>query len=270
MSYSLDDDLELLHAAARLAGEAAMPYFRAGQETSARVSYKDGNSPVSEADFAANTALEQHLRRPRPTYYWISEETVDAADRLTQSHVFVVDPIDGTRAFIAGKLEWSVSVALVVNGKPVAGVVHAPALGLTYRAREGGGAFCNGKLIACSAAKMLDEAMYAGPKSILEQLQRETGAVFRQHAAIPSLAYRMVLAAEGRVDLAVASTGAHDWDVAAADIILREAGAALLDLEGRELVYNRPSLRRGTLVAGPEPLAKAASKALEAAVGLRR
>jgi myo-inositol-1(or 4)-monophosphatase len=270
MPYALEDDLELLLTAARLAGDAAMPYFRAGQETTARVSYKDGNSPVSEADYAANTALEQHLRRPRPTYYWISEETVDAADRLTESHIFVVDPIDGTRAFIAGKLQWSVSVALIINGKPVAGVVHAPALGLTYLAHESGGAFCNGKALRCSAVKTLDQALYAGPKPTLEQLQRETGMVLRQHAAIPSLAYRMVLAAEGRVDLAIASTGAHDWDVAAADIILRESGAALVDLEGRELIYNRPSLRRGTLVAGPEALAKAAASALEAAVGLRR
>jgi myo-inositol-1(or 4)-monophosphatase len=270
MAYSLDDDLDLLLTAARLAGDAAMPYFRAGQETTARVSYKDGNSPVSEADYAANAALEQHLRRPRPAYYWISEETVDAADRLTESHIFVVDPIDGTRAFIAGKLEWSVSVALVVNGKPVAGVVHAPALGLTYLAREAGGATCNGKALTCSATKTLNDALYAGPKSALEQVQSETGTVLRQHVSIPSLAYRMVLAAEGKVDLAVASTGAHDWDVAAADIILREAGAVLVDLQGEELVYNRPSLRRGALAAGPAVLAKAAAYALEAAVGLRR
>jgi myo-inositol-1(or 4)-monophosphatase len=189
---------------------------------------------------------------------------------LTESHVFVVDPIDGTRAFIAGKREWSVSVALVVNGKPVAGVVHAPALGLTYLAREAGGATCNGKALVCSAAKTLNDALYAGPKSALEQVQRETGTVLRQHAAIPSLAYRMVLAAEGKVDLAVASTGAHDWDVAAADIILRESGASLVDLQGEALVYNRPSLRRGALAAGPESLAKTAAAALESAVGLRR
>lgn len=270
MAFSQDDDLELLLTAAQLAGEAAMPYFRAGQTTTARVSYKDGNSPVSEADLAANAALEQHLRKPRPAYYWISEETVDAADRLTESHVFVVDPIDGTRAFIAGKPEWSVSVALVVDGRPVAGVVHAPALGLTYSAREGRGAVCNGKTLACSAAQTLDQALFAGPKTMVEPLQQETGIILRQHVAVPSLAYRMVLAAQGQIDLAVASTGAHDWDVAAADIILREAGAVLVDLEGDSLVYNRPSLRRSTLVAGPAPLALSAAAALKAAFGLRR
>jgi myo-inositol-1(or 4)-monophosphatase len=262
MGFTLAEELDLLLDAARVAGAAALPYFNAGGETSAKVAYKSGDSPVSEADHAANDALEAQLRRARPGYCWVSEETVDNPGRLSASHLFVVDPIDGTRAFIAGRLQWSVSVALVVDGLPVAGVIHAPSLDLTYAAAAGGGAVCNGAPIRASRKKDLADAHAAGPKPSLEQLERVAAVRLEHGPRIPSLALRLALAAEGRIDLAIASTGAHDWDVAAADVILREAGAVLLDLDGQPLVYNRPSLRRGALVAGPGPLAQAAALGL--------
>ena len=241
VSTNLAEDAALLLRAAEAAGAAALPYFSAGRETSARVSWKEGNSPVSEADHAANDALAAMLRGARPHYQWVSEETVDALDRLSASHVFVVDPIDGTRAFIAGKLQWSVSVALVVDGEPTLGVIHAPALGVTYVGNRGGGATRNGEPIRHSGRKRLDGASAAGPKPTLESLESLAGITLEHAPKVPSLALRLALAAEGRVDLAIASTGAHDWDVAAADVILREAGALLLDLDGQPLLYNRPS-----------------------------
>ena len=256
------EDLDLLLLAARAAGDTAMPFFNAGRETSARISWKEGDSPVSEADHAANDALEAMLRRARPGYQWVSEETADALDRLSASRVFVVDPIDGTRAFIAGKLQWSVSVALVVDGEPAAGVIHAPALGLTYAAGRGVGATRNGRPIRCSARQALQGASAAGPKQTLDDLERLASVRLDHAPKVPSLALRLALAAEGKVDVALASGGAHDWDVAAADAILREAGGALLDLDARPLVYNRPSLRRGPLCAGPPVLAQAAATAL--------
>jgi myo-inositol-1(or 4)-monophosphatase len=262
MEHSLTDDLELLLSAAKAAGTAALPYFNAGKETSAKISYKDGNSPVSEADHVANDVLEAALRRARPGYHWVSEETIDSTERLSASHLFVVDPIDGTRAFIAGKLQWSVSVALVIDGAAVAGVIHAPALGVTYTAMLGGGAFRSGEPVAASRRKALADALSSGPRPILEQLENASSVTLNHGPKVPSLALRLALAAEGRIDLAVASTGAHDWDVAAADIILREAGAVLLDVEQKPLIYNRPSLRRGTLCAGPQELASAAAHAL--------
>jgi myo-inositol-1(or 4)-monophosphatase len=247
-------ELELLLKAAKEAGNAASGYFRDGRITTAIVSYKDGNSPVSEADIAANTALEKILRSARPGYGWISEETVDAPERLSARHVFVVDPIDGTRAFIAGKREWSVSVALIVDGKPVAGVVHAPALGRTFHASLGSDAFCNGQTLRTGNCNSLADSLFTGPVPLLDELDRKSGAACKRGPRIPSLAYRLVLAASGEVDLAFASVGAHDWDVAAADIILRESGAVLLDEQGQQLVYNRYDLRRGLLVAGAERL----------------
>ena len=266
MTVQLADDLKLLEEAAKRAGEAALPYFRSGGSTLAKISYKEGNSPVSEADLAANDMLEQHLRRARPSYQWISEETVDAMERLTATHLFVVDPIDGTRAFIAGHLHWSVSVALVVNGAPMAGVIHAPSLGVTYAASKGLGAYRNGGSIQVSQRRELKDATVSGGKQTLEQLQEVTGKTVQAGPKIPSLALRLALAADSGIDLALAATGAHDWDVAAADIILQEAGGVLLDTDGGRLIYNRPSLRRGPLCAGPAELAEQGARAL----GLRR
>ena len=263
---TLADDLDLLRLAAMAAGDVALAYFRSGQATSATISYKAGNSPVSEADHAANEVLEYQLRQQRPGYAWISEETADNSERLSASHVFIADPIDGTRAFIAGKPEWCVSVALVVNGKPVAGVIHAPSLGLTYTAMQGGGAFCNGERIAISRQPGLENALCAGPKSLIEQLEKQRAIVIRQMPRVPSLALRLAYAAAGKADMALATTGAHDWDVAAADILLSEAGGLLMELDQQPLVYNQATLGRGILCAGPAVLAAEAAQAL----GLRR
>jgi len=161
-----------------------------------------------------------------------------------------------------------------VDGEAAAGVIHAPALGVTYAARRGGGSTRNDEPIRTSDRRRLDGASAAGPKPMLERLEAAARVSLTHAPKVPSLALRLALAAEGRVDLALASTGAHDWDVAAADVILREAGAALLDLDRRPLTYNRSSLRRGPLFAGPQELAAAAAAALagssDGAAGLRR
>jgi myo-inositol-1(or 4)-monophosphatase len=256
--------LRLLTAAAEAAGAAAMAWFRAGGRTTAHVSYKAGDSPVSEADLAANAVLEERLRRALPDVGWISEETLDDAARLAAAEVFIADPIDGTRAFIAGDPQWSVSVALAAGGLPVAGVIHAPALGVTFAAAAGRGAFRNGRPIACSALTTLDGALAAGPRPLLDRLEA-AGAAVRRAPRTPSLALRLARAAAGEFDVAAASEGAHDWDIAAADVILREAGGVLLDAAGRALSYNAPELRRGPLACGPRPLAEA----LIGLVGLR-
>jgi myo-inositol-1(or 4)-monophosphatase len=240
--------LDLLLEAAVAAGEAAMRYFSVGERTSAQVAYKAGDSPVSEADHAANAVLERMLRPANPGIGWISEESVDDAARLGADEVFIADPIDGTRAFISGDPQWSVSIALVRGGLPIAGVVHAPALGVTFSAAAGGGAFRNGVRIAASVRAGLDGAVVR-----LEA----AGVAFRRAPRTPSLALRLARAAAGEFDVAAASDGAHDWDVAAADMILREAGGTLLDRDGRALAYNAPDLRRGMLVAGAPLLARA-------------
>jgi myo-inositol-1(or 4)-monophosphatase len=253
--------LAVLADAATAAGAAAASYFRRGAQTSAEVSYKSGDSPVSEADIAANRVLERMLRDAFPDYGWISEETVDGDARLKADRIFIADPIDGTRAFIAGDANWCVSVALAEHGHPVAGVVHAPELGLTFTASRGAGAFCNDAPIRCSDRTALEGSAAAGPRPLLDRLEMVMGQRLLRGPKTPSLALRLVQAANGVFDIALASDGAHDWDIAAADVILREAGGVLLDAGGLRPVYNTANLRRGLLVAGSPELARAAVSA---------
>jgi len=189
-----------------------------------------------------------------PGYGWLSEETVDSPERLERREVLIVDPIDGTRAFLSGDPRWAVSIALVVDGRPVAGVVHAPSLGETYAAASGQGATLNGAPIRASARTSLEGARAGGPKRMIEAIARGAGAGVEVAPRTPSLAYRLALVASGALDFAVASINANEWDVAAADIVLAEAGAALVDSSGAPLAYNRPDTRYGPLLAASTAL----------------
>jgi myo-inositol-1(or 4)-monophosphatase len=144
LSHSLEEDLELIRVAAEEAGKIAMGYFGRDPE----VWLKAGVSPVSEADYAVDAFLKGSLRAARPDYGWLSEETVDTPDRLTANRTFVVDPIDGTRAFLERRDVWCVSIAVVENGRPLAGVLDCPAREEVYVAAPGKGATLNGKRIS--------------------------------------------------------------------------------------------------------------------------
>jgi myo-inositol-1(or 4)-monophosphatase len=233
--------------AAREAGEIALKFFRAGERTSARIDYKAGGSPVTQADLAVDAFLRARLGKDFAGAGWLSEETEDDRTRLNSARVLIVDPIDGTRAFLAGDPRWAVSIALVEAGRPVAGVVHAPALSETYAASRGGGATLNGVAIRVSARDSLAGARIAGPKPMVQSIERAIGTSLILEPKIPSLAYRMALVASGVLDLALASEQSHDWDIAAADVILGEAGGRLAEASGRPLDYNRSETNHGVL-----------------------
>jgi myo-inositol-1(or 4)-monophosphatase len=245
---------EILTAAAVDAAVIAMGFFRAGQRTSARVESKDGGSPVTEADFAVDDFLRTRLGAAFPDAALLTEEREDGPERLAHSRLLIVDPIDGTRAFVAGDPRWAVSIALVEARRPVAAIVHAPALGLAYSASRGGGARRNGALISASTLTAIAGARVAGPKPIADAIGAEIGAPFILEPKVPSLAYRLCLVAAGLVDIGVASEKAHDWDIAAADLILEEAGARLVGLDGKAAIYNRRETHHGILLAAPIPL----------------
>ena len=237
---------------ARAAGALALDYFRHGDTTTAVVKFKDGNSPVTEADKKADDFLRSRLGALLPDAGWLSEETNDSDLRLSRARIFIVDPIDGTRAFMSGDPRWGVCVALVENGHPVFGIVHMPALSKTYVAANGRGAFLNEIPIRAQSSNP-DEPLVAGPPSLLKSLAAQ-GMRFHAVPRIPSLAYRLVRVADGGISVALASTNARDWDIAAADIILREAGAGLYDIDGRAARYNKPETRHGVLLAAAPPL----------------
>jgi myo-inositol-1(or 4)-monophosphatase len=255
----------ILVEAAREAGRIALAHFTAGERTRARVGYKHGGSPVTEADLAVNEFLSAQLRPRFRDAGWLSEETEDDLARLSRERVVVVDPIDGTRAFVAGDPRWTVSIALVESGRPIAGVVHAPALDETFAASRRGGATRNGERIKVSARAVLDGARIGGPRALTATIERAAEISLSLEPKIPSLAYRIALVASGALDVALAADKAHDWDVAAADLILSEAGGGLVDADGEALRYNRPETRRPILVAAPRRLLAAFVSALQAA-----
>ncbi|UZX12781.1 3'(2'),5'-bisphosphate nucleotidase CysQ [Methylocystis sp. MJC1] len=245
--------LARLEAITREAGEIAMAYFRPGARTAAAISYKGGGSPVTEADFAVDRFLFEEMRRLAPEAGWLSEETADNDARLSRDAIFVVDPIDGTQAFTRGDERWAVSLAFVERGRPTIGVVHAPARGETFTAARGLGAFLNGERLSPLIRGTLAGAMVIAPRPLHARI-----SALPQNIAIaprtPSLALRLVDIAAGRHDLVISSPNARDWDIAAADVILEEAGVALEEVEGGEITYNRSSSKRGMLVAAPKPL----------------
>ncbi len=234
----------LIVAAAKEAGRIGLSYF--GKD-STNVWYKSGNSPVSEADKAIDEYLGNTLLAAKPDHGWLSEETEDNNARLEKSRVFIVDPIDGTRGFIAGKAEWCVSIAIVEDGLPVEGVLCCPAMGKTIYAARGRGVYCDG-------ARLLDRSerktpRVTGSKKLIEHMRNIDGFGAVVTDFIPSLAYRLSLVALGELDGAFARPGASEWDVAAADVILSEAGCKLADKQGNTLSYNKAKTGSPSLVA---------------------
>lgn len=239
-----EEELALVREAAGEAGAIAMAYFGKNPE----VWMKAGTSPVSEADYAADRFLRTTLLKARPDYGWLSEETADDHSRFTAQRSFVVDPIDGTRAFLAGAPTWCVSVAVVEKGRSLAGVLDCPATGEIFWAAQGSGAFLDGKRLAVKAPG--PHPAIAGPKALVERLAPELLARTERVAYVPSLAYRLAMIADGRIDASFVKPDSHDWDLAAAALILNEAGGLLLDDDGREVRFAGADIRHGALAAG--------------------
>ena len=247
------DILPRLERAARSAGDIALGFFNLGERTSAEVTYKNGGSPVTEADLLIDRFLIQEMQRLKPEAAWLSEESADSDARLTNDQLIIVDPIDGTTGFARGDSRWAISIAYVVAGQPLAGVIHAPALDETFTAAAGQGAFLNGHQLVASRRNTLAGAAIVAPKSMQPALQK-TAHNFVLAPRAPSLALRLADVAAGRHDMVIAAPNSRDWDIAAADIILREAGAYLSELDEAPLVYNRPLVTRGMLIAATLPL----------------
>jgi len=249
-----------IHAIVAEAGALANRSFRSGQRTISDVWFKNGGSPVTAADIATNDFLQTRLQALLPQAAWLSEETIDNADRLSQQLVWIVDPIDGTRAFLSGHPDWCVSVALLEDGIPLIGDIAAPALNTHYLAWRGGGAWRDGLSINVSTHDLLTDARIAGPKPMIAAVDRSGQTIALER--IPSLALRLARVAEGRIDIGLVSGKSHDWDIAAADVILAEAGGVLSDLAGKPVHYNNPTPTHGELVASSKVLHSSALKAL--------
>ncbi|MBA4782601.1 MAG: 3'(2'),5'-bisphosphate nucleotidase CysQ [Rhizobiales bacterium] len=242
------NDIELLADAARVAGEIGLSYFGKSPE----VWIKGKDSPVSEADIAIDCYLKERLLAVRPDYGWLSEETEDSPARLAARRLFVIDPIDGTRGFLQGTENWTVSLAIVEAGRPTEAVLFGPVVERLYKAEAGCGATCNDRPISPSASDLLSEGEFAIPARVSEHIQNRLCGSMSRARHIHSLAYRIALVADGGLSGTIARPSAQDWDIAAADLILEEAGGALLRLDGEKPLYNQPSTRHDWLLAsGP-------------------
>ena len=241
-------DLDLLQAAGAVAAAIAMRYFNTDHE----ITWKGGISPVTKADIEVDNFLRETLLAARPDYGWLSEETADSPERLSAKRTFVVDPIDGTRAFIAGKDVWCVSIAIVENHRSIAGYLNCPARREEYIASEGGGARLNGKALA--APQSPPPIRISAAKPMLDMLPASYAAKCVFQPSVPSLAYRIAMIAAGAIDATLVKPNSHDWDLAAAELILRECGGGLVDLEGRSPKFATANPAHGALAAASGPV----------------
>lgn len=241
-------DLALLIEAAEAAGEIALRHFRNDPE----VWHKpDDAGPVTEADLEVDAYLRATLTAARPDYGWLSEETEDDPARLNAERVFIVDPIDGTRAYIEGQDSWSHSLAIAENGRVTAGLVFLPVKGVSYSAVLGQGAFRNGEALTTSGrAQLAGSDILATRPNMEPQHWRVLPQIARHHR--PSLAYRFCLVAEGRYDAMLTLRDAWEWDIAAGSLIAAESGAVVTDRLNQPLQFNMPDpASNGVITANP-------------------
>ena len=242
-------DLALLLRAARAGGEVAMAHVAVPLDITDK---PDGAGPVTQADLAVNARLSDVLRTERPDYGWLSEESAHDPHRAAAPATFVIDPIDGTRSFIGRERTWAISIAVVRDGRPVAVVVHMPAMGFTYSASAGGGAHRDDRPLQASRAEGLAKARVLATKPSMrsEHWEGDPPELHRSHR--PSLAYRLCLVAEGRFDAMFTFRPSWEWDIAAGALICAEAGATVTDSWGAPLVFNSPeALTPGVICAAP-------------------
>ena len=245
-------DAALIEQAVRKAGDIARQYFGGDYKQWD----KGKGQPVTDADMAVDKYLRETLTVARPSYGWLSEETKDTPARRGKQFIFVVDPIDGTIAFMKGRPHFTICVAVVENDRPVAGAVYNPMLEEFYAASLGEGATLNGKPIHVSDRTTLEGCRMLGDRAMFQH------TAWNRPPAMPwppmeietrnSIAYRMVLVAGGKFDATLALSSKRDWDMAAADLIVREAGGIVTTHDGAIPRYNGDKAIQPSLVcAGP-------------------
>ncbi|MCW3783828.1 3'(2'),5'-bisphosphate nucleotidase CysQ [Defluviimonas salinarum] len=255
-------DLDLLTEAARAAGAIARRFFRA----SPGIWHKPGGAgPVTEADLEVNRMLHAELGAARPGYGWLSEETPDDPARLGTERTFIIDPIDGTRAFIEGDTSFAHSLAVAEDGRITAAVVYLPMKDMLYAATAAGPATLNGTPIRASVKTGAEGAtlLTAKPNLASEHWKDGTPPPF-QRKFRASLAWRLCLVAEGRYDAMLTLRPSWEWDIAAGDLIARQAGATVTDRKGLPLRFNAADPRTAGVIAAPAPLWTALRSALNA------
>ncbi len=225
---------------------------------------KTPGNPVSESDLAVDAFLRRELARLLPSAAWLSEETADDKNRTKSDLIWVVDPIDGTRDFVRGRPGWAVSVALVSSGRPLIGMLAAPARDEEWFSVAGQGATLNKRPLKAST-----RAEFSGARVPTDQLPSADSDLVMVEKP-NSIALRIAMVADDRADLLATLRWGFEWDVAAATLIAREAGASVSDAFGKPLGYNKHDPRDfGVLVTSPHIHAEAVARLADRAKQLK-
>ncbi|MBL7067915.1 MAG: 3'(2'),5'-bisphosphate nucleotidase CysQ [Candidatus Marinimicrobia bacterium] len=253
---SLSHELELATSAAKDAGKIILNYFKKDYQ----VRDKGHNNPVTTADLEADTFLRQTLLGEFPGDGWLSEETRDSAERLSKKRVWVVDPLDGTRDFVAGRPEFVVSIALVEDARPVIGIIYNPVTEELFTAVKDQPSQLNGAVISCSTKQQLNEStIYVSRSETRAGLWEQYQDLFKKRVVCGSVAYKLAHIAAAHGDLFVSLKPKNDWDICAGDLIVRNAGGITVNRKSDTIRYNTadPFIPHG-LIAGPSQLVKRA------------
>ena len=246
-------DLAMMRGAAQFAGDLALRMMKAGE---AAHWHKEPGSPVTEADLAVNRYIANTLRKARPEYGWLSEETSDFRAQRSARRVWVVDPIDGTRAFIHPEdPHWCVAIALVEEGQTVAGVLYAPELEMLFEASRGGGAYLNGKRMSVSTCTDMPGCRIITNTGMLshpawpEPWPEMMVADPKPNATLLRLAF----VAAGMHDSVLALVRKSDWDIAAGALLVEEAGGLATTHLGEPFLFNRIEPAQRSILASATP-----------------
>ena len=241
-------DLDLLVSAVREAGAIA----RDGFASVTKSWEKSKGNPVTETDLAVDRFLQDRLCAARPAYGWLSEESADNTERLSKERIFIVDPIDGTLAFIKKKPEFTVCAAVVANGAPLAAVIFNPITDEMFAAAKGEGATLNGRPIHVTARGELEGCRMLCARDVIEHPAWPRKWPKMELGKRASIAYRMALVANGTYDAMMALSSKHEWDSASGALIVAEAGGLATLHSGAPLPYNQPTPHHRSLIcAGP-------------------
>ncbi|MFV0243715.1 MAG: inositol monophosphatase family protein [Qingshengfaniella sp.] len=244
-------DLALLVQAARAAADLALGFHGRNPKTW----HKEADqSPVTEADLAVDAMLRERLLAARPGYGWLSEETPDSPARLDRDQVFIVDPIDGTRDFIAGGTVWGHSLAVARGGEVTAAVVHLPRRAEVYTAARGHGAHLNGARLVASGRGNSAGGTMLTRRSALEDRHWPGGVPAMDPVTRSPMAYRLACLAGGGFDALFAPSGIWEWDLAAGALMIAEAGHVITDADGHALRFNAARPRAPGVLAASAPL----------------
>jgi myo-inositol-1(or 4)-monophosphatase len=254
----LKDDAALLLSAVREAGALGLQLSKQG----VRHWNKPDGSVVTEADLQIDALLKQRLHGARAHYGWLSEESIDTPARLACERLWVLDPIDGTQSFVNGTDGWCIGIALVEGARPILSVLLRPMVDELYWAVAGGGAYCNSRPLNPHDEATLDNAALLATGRAAKILLPY--GVKGQNAPQIPLLLRLAFVASGKTDIALSFGNKNDWDLAAGDLLMQEAGARLTDLDGRQMLYNKPQPWQNGMVAAGVQRHRAVLAQLEA------